>query len=1454
MIKNTKRFKRFDYIFFAIVLLSTLVMPKEVLIVHTFIELFTITIGFSLAIMAINNYKRSIYPNIIFIGIAYFFVGVLDIFHIFAYPDMPLFDNSGIKLASQFWIAARFMESICIFIAVKYNIKQSKIPQLSLVLAIATVINIVTIIQTDFFPSTYVIGYGLTNFKVFGEYMIVGILIAALIVTYKNKDHYKGYIFDYLVLAIMFSIASEITLTLYTDIYGISIAIGHGLKVLSFYMIYKGIVVVTINEPYEQMDKERIRFYTMFNKSNESIFLTRDCDKGLKILNANEKACQIIGGDLSDIIDKSFAELVSEMPPKHNALETIIRSENTFLFDIHLKSKFGADIYADISSTKINIFNEDIKIINIKDISLKKMYERDVFIYKSIVENSVEAIMVTDESNKIQWVNKSFEELYGYKASEILGRNPNILKSGEHDNAFYKLMWNSLSQKNYWIGELRNKRKDGSIVPIHESIKNIQLPLDDRKYFFSIMFDLTEKEENEAKVFKLAYIDPLTGLHNYHYIEDVISKTSPDMVFLVEIRNLNKIRLSVEKYVSDQVVLDLIDCIAETEFDIDLYKIDYNKILITFKKDKPLMQNEIILRIKELSSTEKTPIRIDIRISGVPNLQNECFILELINKAQLALEYFDRAHNDIYVEYDPSIESMILEDENILTDLKKAIDSDEIKVHYQPIVNQYTGEIVGAEALARWKHPEFGYIPPTRFIKIAEDNGMIIQLGYSILFDACKQFKVWLDQNEEISLNVNVSILQLQDPKFVHHVESILTATQFPPNRLILEITESSALENFEEVHLVMSKLNKLKVEFALDDFGTGFSSLSMLKQLPISYIKIDRVFIADINSNLQNSLLVSAIISMAHHLGLTVIIEGVETFLQALVIKNNHCRIIQGYYFSKPVEAIDFEKLLKIGFAPVNEEETISHEEKAEIDLEKQRFQSMHASTSFGVMQIDLVGKITSANQEAERILGYLHDELINKNIFDMFLDKSSKDFINMIINNDGVCDVHKKIVTKNGFVIELSLNSYIEYDWNHEPHIINCLIQDITSDIEKQMKLIRVREAYRKVFDESPIAIILWDSNYTITGWNRNAEITFGWFKNEIIGSKISSLITEEEFIEWKTQSEHLLSGIPNHKFMANRSKSSEIVICEWFNKPIYDDLGKVDFVLSIVKDVTSSRRQEQEVSNMREIIVSQERMAEIGQLVAGIAHEINNPLSYMISNSEMLDEDIEMYSTNLDKIKGYLDNRQVLEREEKLELYKEIKYWEEDLKEISESFKEGLSRIKEIVKGLKSFSWKGQKSEFEKYNINENISQVLIIARNELKYSTRVVLELDDAVPEIEAISNQINQVVLNMLINCKHAIESKFNQVLGEIKIKSWYDQENAYISVEDNGSGIEKSIIETIFEPFFTTKPRNVGTGLGLSISKSIIEENHNGKLYVESEVGVGTKFIIQLPIKQSNIK
>ncbi len=544
----------------------------------------------------------------------------------------------------------------------------------------------------------------------------------------------------------------------------------------------------------------------------------------------------------------------------------------------------------------------------------------------SFVNNAGEGIIICDHHKKIRYTNPVFLELTGYDEDELLGQSPSILDSDRQDAEFYEKMWKRVEDDDFWKGTIWDRRKNGEIFLLELTVIKIKTDKADLNYYLGIFTDLSSSE----KFYKnLSNYDALTNLPNRILFRDHLGfmlahAKRNDQILAILMLDLNRFKVMNDTLgcnVGDSILMHTAERLQNTVRDVDavfrLGNDEFAIILEEIKKsaDAASVAQKILHKFNapyQLAEyKEDLFISASIGISLYP--QDGTNPDDLIKNAETAMYRSKELEQNNFQHYSPSMNATLLEHLTMEHQLYKAIENNEFVVYYQPLINMATDKIIGAEALVRWLHPELGMVSPAEFIPIAEDTGLIIPIGDYVLNAACLQAKSWQDSgNKNFRMSVNLSGRQFKLHDLVQKVEIILMQTELPPSSLDLEITESICMEDAETSIDILRKFQQRGIHISIDDFGTGYSSLSYLKKFPIDVLKIDQSFVRDITDDSDSEKIVSLILSMAHTLNLKVIAEGVETEKQLEYLKRHDCDMCQGYYFSKPVPANDFEVLLR--------------------------------------------------------------------------------------------------------------------------------------------------------------------------------------------------------------------------------------------------------------------------------------------------------------------------------------------------------------------------------------------------------------------------------------------------------------------------------------------------------------------------------------------------------------
>ncbi len=525
----------------------------------------------------------------------------------------------------------------------------------------------------------------------------------------------------------------------------------------------------------------------------------------------------------------------------------------------------------------------------------------------SVFDNTSEGIMITDTNNKLVSVNKAFQAITGY-GEEVLGRDPRMLASDRHSNDFYRDMWLSLRKCGNWQGEVWNRRKNGEEYVVRMYI-SVVLDNDKVTNYVGMFTDITKRKEAEDRINFMVHHDFLTGLPNRVLLEDrmlqlIAQAGRGGEGFAVAFLDLDGFKLVNDALGHDtgdkllkEVAARLQNSVRATDT-VSRQGGDEFILLLTGMADP----QDIAQLINKLLGVLGTPYMAKgHRLAVTPSIGVSVFPAdgaspeELIKHADTAMYHAKKSGRNNFQFFTPELNAQAFEALMIANNLKAAI-PDELFIEYQPQLSLADRALLGSEALVRWNHPRRGLISPAKFIPLAEDNGLIRDIGRWVLQQSCRLIRA-----TGLKVAMNLSPVQLLEDDLVQQVAEALDGLD--GGLLTLEVTESAFVRDFDKTRATLARLKELGVVLALDDFGTGYSSLSYLRQLPFDYLKIDQSFVQDENSRS----IVVAIISLADKLGMATIAEGVETPEQASFLERHGCTAIQGYYFSRPLSESTF-------------------------------------------------------------------------------------------------------------------------------------------------------------------------------------------------------------------------------------------------------------------------------------------------------------------------------------------------------------------------------------------------------------------------------------------------------------------------------------------------------------------------------------------------------------------
>ncbi len=661
------------------------------------------------------------------------------------------------------------------------------------------------------------------------------------------------------------------------------------------------------------------RYRSLFTYHPDAVF---SLDLQGYFLTANDACCQITGYTLERLIGSHFAELIEPSDQARIAqLYQDAGKGEAFRYSLALRRQDGAAVYLDLTNLPIVVDERVIGFYGIaKDMTERHRNETELRILQRSVEASINGVVIADAQvagMPIIYANEAFERITGYSREEVLGRNCRFLQGRETDPDSVEQLRRALAESEEVNVTLCNYRKDGSpfwnnlyLAPVRDTAGVVT-------HFVGVQHDISERKAYEAKLSFHASHDALTGLANRSLFEDhllhdvqLARRHGRHLaVLFLDLDDFKPINDSLGHGVGDQVLIEVAQRLAD--------ELDPGDTLARFGSDEfvillpELSREESALRLTErLLACVARPFRIAEQELYIGASVGVAFLyeglenpVELIQQADMAMYRAKQKGRNAWECFTSDLNDEVSSRMALRNDLQEAIEAENFELHYQPLLNAADGSVAGFEALVRWKHPVRGYLSPGLFIPLAEDTGQIGPISEWVLRRACLDMCLLAAQGYgHHRVSVNLSPLQFHRPNFMTNLQQALLETGLSPDYLELELTEGILMNDTAAAIATLHKLRDMGIEVSVDDFGTGYSSLSYLKQLPIGKIKIDRSFIRDVTTNPHDSAIVQGIISMAHHLGLKVVAEGIEERPQRDFLAEHGCDVFQGFYFARPM------------------------------------------------------------------------------------------------------------------------------------------------------------------------------------------------------------------------------------------------------------------------------------------------------------------------------------------------------------------------------------------------------------------------------------------------------------------------------------------------------------------------------------------------------------------------
>jgi len=680
--------------------------------------------------------------------------------------------------------------------------------------------------------------------------------------------------------------------------------------------------ITQVKQTQEQLRVSEEKFAKAFHASPDGMLITRVNDG--RLVEVNEGFTRITGYDRAEVVQSSTLSLGLWANPadREQLLMFIDQESGVQDFAVQIRTRDGSLRLCELSAHRITIGNDDCLLTIARDITERQQMQEKLQLAATVFESTAEGVMITDASQRIIAVNRAFSEITGYSEAEALGHSPRLLASGQHDSSFYIALWHQLNAEGHWQGEIWNRRKNHELYPEWLTISAVRNSDGEISHYVGVFADISTLKYAQAKLDYQAHHDPLTGLPNRLLFESRLTTALREAqedhhqgaVLFLDLDRFKHINDSLGHPVGDLLLQSIAHRLRDQLRDIDtVARQGGDEFIILLPGLHQAVDAEHVAKkllhcfeAAFIAGEQEFFVSASIGICLYPGDGSD--VATLVKNADAAM-YRAKAQGRNRVEFYTreltfqATERMALEHE-----LRRALETDQLQLYYQPKLALGSGLLVGAEALIRWKHPQFGSISPDRFIPLAEENGLILPLGDWVLREACRQMSRWQDSHAAFGpLSVNLAGAQLRQTHLVERIRDLLARYHLQSSRLQLEITENFLMHQTEEALTILHSLKNLGVQLAIDDFGTGYSSLSYLKQLPLDILKIDQSFVHGLPDDPHDAAIARAIIALGRSMNLTVIAEGVEHQAQEHFLEAEGCDQIQGYAVSPPLPADAF-------------------------------------------------------------------------------------------------------------------------------------------------------------------------------------------------------------------------------------------------------------------------------------------------------------------------------------------------------------------------------------------------------------------------------------------------------------------------------------------------------------------------------------------------------------------
>jgi len=664
------------------------------------------------------------------------------------------------------------------------------------------------------------------------------------------------------------------------------------------------------------------QYRSIFENAVEGIYQTTTDGRYLRV---NSALAEIYGYSSPDDLIANLTDIAGQLyvdPGKREAFADLMaRKDTVHSFEARVFRRDGTIIWIAESARCVRDAAGRIRFYEgtVQDITERKQHEEKIRLLATVFDSVADGILIVDPELTVQAINPAYEITTGFQREELLRRPLVLFAPGSHERTFIDSIWTTARQAGRWQGEVTSFRHSGDAFAAALSVTSVRAPSGVLEHYVLTIADISQRKSQEHQIRYQASFDRLTDLPNRWLVcerlEEAIARAqrnhSKVAVAFLDLNRFKQVNDTLGHHAGD----DLLKLVARrlrncTRMTDTVGRLGGDEFLIVApdaadRSAGARLVEKVLYSMDEPFGVHNQELFCGASIGLAFYPDDGETADQLLRNADLAMYHAKRNPEHKFVFYDGGMRERSGFSLGLESDLRRASGGEEFELHYQPKIDLATDRVIGAEALIRWLHPVRGMVSPAEFIPLAEDTGLIWEIGAWTFMEACRQLALWTKQGIPIpSVSVNLSPRQFQDARLVGFVRSVVEASGIQPDRLELELTEGAMIGDIEKAVTILNGLKDIGVRLSIDDFGTGYSSLAYLKRFPIDTLKIDRSFVRDIVKSSTDPAIVGTIVNLAESLGFDTIAEGVETWEQAAILREQRCTCIQGYLISRPLPA----------------------------------------------------------------------------------------------------------------------------------------------------------------------------------------------------------------------------------------------------------------------------------------------------------------------------------------------------------------------------------------------------------------------------------------------------------------------------------------------------------------------------------------------------------------------